>query len=103
MMRISVDPKTIGTDYLEMCLRSPKCRRQVQSFAAGTSSSMLKINGANLRKVGVPLVPVKRQQEILEGIAQFNAALAFAERRFDETRKLQIRIANDALCGVFTA
>lgn len=103
MMRISVDPKTIGTDYLEMCLRSPKCRRQVQSFAAGTSSSMLKINGANLRKVSVPLVPVKRQAEILVGVAQFTAALAFAERRFDETRKLQIRIANDALSGVVTA
>lgn len=103
MMRISVDPKTIGTDYLEMCLRSPKCRRQVQSFAAGTSSSMLKINGANLRKVSVPLVPVKRQAEILVGVAQFTAALAFAERRFDETRKLQIRIANDALSGVVCA
>lgn len=103
MMRISVDPKTIGTDYLEMCLRSPRCRRQVQSFAAGTSSSMLKINGANLRKVSVPLVPVKRQAEILAGVAQFTAALAFAERRFDETRKLQIRIANDAFAGVVTA
>lgn len=103
MMRISVDPTTIGTDYLEMCLRSPKCRRQVQSFAAGTSSSMLKINGANLRKVSVPLVPVKRQAEILEGIAQFTAALAFAERRFEETRQLQIRIANDALSGIVTA
>lgn len=103
MMRISVDPKTIGTDYLEMCLRSPRCRRQVQSFAAGTSSSMLKINGANLRKVSVPLVPVKRQAEILVGVAQFTAALAFAERRFDETRKLQVRIANDALSGVVTA
>lgn len=103
MMRLSVDPKTIGTDYLEMCLRSPKCRRQVQSFAAGTSSSMLKINGANLRKVSVPLVPVKRQAEILAGVARFSDALAFAERRFDETRKLQIRIANDALSGVATA
>ena len=102
MMRISVDSKTIGTDYLEMCLRSPKCRRQVQSFAAGTSSSMLKINGANLRKVSVPLVPVKRQAEILVGVAQFTAALAFAERRLDETRKLQIRIANAALSGVVT-
>ncbi len=103
MMRISVDPMTIGTAYLEMCLRSPKCRRQVQSFAAGTSSSMLKINGANLRKVSVPLVSVGRQTEILEGVAQFTAALAFAEDRFDETRQLQIRIANDALSGVVTA
>ena len=103
MMRISVDSKTIGTDYLEMCLRSPKCRRQLQSFAAGTSSSMLKINGANLRKVSVPLVPVERQAEILVGVAQFTAALAFAERRFDGTRKLQISIANDALSGVVTA
>lgn len=103
MMRISVDPKTIGTSYLEMCLRSPKCRRQVQSFAAGTSSSMLKINGANVRKVSVPLVSVKQQAEILESISQFTAALAFAARRFDETRKLQMMIANDAFSGVVNA
>lgn len=95
MMRISVDPKTISAAFLEICLRSPSCRRQVQSFAAGTSSSMLKINGANLGKVSVPLVVPTRQVEILEGVAQFTAALAFAERRFDETRKLQIKIVNE--------
>ncbi len=103
MMRISVDRKTISTAFLEMCLRSPKCRRQVQSFAAGTSSSMLKINGANLSKVTVPLVAATRQVEILEGVAQFTAALTFAERRFDETRRLQSKIASDALSGGVTA
>lgn len=103
MMRISVDPKTISPSYLEMCLRSPKCRRQVQSFAAGTSSSMLKVNGANLRKINIALVAVSRQVEILANVARFTDALAFAERRFEEARKLQIGIVNGVLGGVVTA
>ena len=103
MMRISVDPEIINTAYLEMCLRSPDCRRQVQSFAAGTSSSMLKINAANLRKVSIPLLPLPQQAEILQGIAQFNPALTFAEQRFYETRRLTIRLANDISSGAVTA
>lgn len=103
MMRIAVDPNIISTSYLEMCLRSVSCRRQIQSIAAGTNSSMLKINGANLRNIGVPLVDVAQQGEILEDIAQFADALAFAERRLEATRKLQIKIMSDVLSGAVTA
>ncbi|WP_029586371.1 restriction endonuclease subunit S [Bradyrhizobium sp. URHD0069] len=94
MMRISVDPEDVSTDFLELCLRSPQCRRQIQSFAAGTSSSMLKINGANLRKVDVPLVSFAEQKSILKDMQKFSETLQDAERRLIAMRALQRRLAN---------
>lgn len=96
MMRISVDPGEVSTEFLELCLRTPKCRRQVQSYAAGTSSSMLKINGANLRKVEVPFVDLGTQISILSSVRKFSAMLRAAERRFSAARSLQARLANEA-------
>ncbi len=96
MMRISVDPTEVSTEFLELCLRTPKCRRQVQSYAAGTSSSMLKINGANLRKVEVPFIDLQTQISILSSVRKFSAMLRDAETRFSAARSLQSRLANDA-------
>lgn len=96
MMRISVDPKETSTEFLELCLRTPKCRRQVQSYAAGTSSSMLKINGANLRKVEVPFVDLEVQISMLSSVRKFSAMLGDAERRLGAARSLQAQLANDA-------
>ena len=79
MMRISVDPEEVDVEFLELCLRSPNCRRQVQSYAAGTSSSMLKINGANVRKVGVPFIPMEDQLSILAKMSQFKT-VAYGRR-----------------------
>lgn len=96
MMRISVDPKEVSTKFLELCLRTPKCRRQVQSYAAGTSSSMLKINGANLRKVEVPFVELDDQVSILDSIKRFSVMLRDAEARFNSSRSLQAQLADEA-------
>ena len=51
MMRLSFDQAAIDPLFIEQCLRTPNCRRQIQSYAAGTSASMKKINGTNLRKI----------------------------------------------------
>ena len=96
MMRISVDPEEVDVEFLELCLRSPNCRRQVQSYAAGTSSSMLKINGANVRKVGVPFIPMEDQLSILAKMSQFRAMLTDGEKRFNSAREFQGRLVNAA-------
>ena len=99
MMRISVDPEEVDVEFLELCLRSPNCRRQVQSYAAGTSSSMLKINGANVRKVGVPCIPMEDQLSILTKMSQFRARLTDGEQRFYSAREFQSRLVNAAAVG----
>ena len=97
MMRISVDTEEVSVKFLEWCLRSPICRRQVQSYAAGTSSSMLKINGANIRKVEVPFIPMEDQLSILANMSAFTAMLTNGEKRFNSAREFQSQLANEAV------
>lgn len=97
MMRISVNPNEVSTEFLELCLRTPKCRQQVQSHAAGTSSSMLKINGTNLQQVEVPLADFDTQMSIVRALKAYGAMLRDAEHRFELARSLQVRLANETV------
>jgi type I restriction enzyme, S subunit len=89
MMRLTFDAREIDVVFIELCLRSPACRRQVQSFAAGTSTSMLKINGTNLKKVEIPLVGKSDQLRIVAEIDKFKNMIHHGEKRFNEARALQ--------------
>ncbi|NBX35801.1 MAG: restriction endonuclease subunit S [Planctomycetes bacterium] len=55
MMRLRFDLDRVDLRFMECALRSRRCREQIESLAAGTSASMKKISGANLRRVRVPL------------------------------------------------
>lgn len=89
MMRLAIDPKKVDAHYLEMCLRSRECRRQIQSFAAGTSASMKKINGANLQKIQVPLISPSDQVAVLAQVNSFDLAVSETERRLTKARHLK--------------
>ena len=64
MMRLRPDDSILRTRFLELFLRSKSGRRQIQSFAAGTSASMKKINGNSLRRL-VVLVPEPDVQDAI--------------------------------------
>ena len=54
MMRLRPDPDRLRPMFLERLLRAPVGRRQIRSFAAGTSASMKKINSTNLQRLVIP-------------------------------------------------
>ena len=66
MMRLRPDDSILRTRFLELFLRSMSGRRQIQSFAAGTSASMKKINGNSLRRLVVPVSEPEVQDAITE-------------------------------------
>ena len=66
MMRLRPDDSILRTRFLELFLRSMSGRRQIQSFAAGTSASMKKINGNSLRRLVVPVPEPEVQDAITE-------------------------------------
>ena len=66
MMRLRPDDSILRTRFLEIFLRSTSGRRQIQSFAAGTSASMKKINGNSLRRLVVPAPEPEVQDAITE-------------------------------------
>jgi type I restriction enzyme, S subunit len=96
MMRLTPDESQVTRRYLELFLRSPFGRRQVQSYAAGTSASMKKINATNVRKINI-LLPQLNQQQLIEdttGIFR-HSRKALQERMFElrNLRRLLIRRA----------
>lgn len=93
MMRLIVDPDRVDARYLELCLRAPECRRQVQSFAAGTSSSMKKINASNLKKVMVPVIAPDRQAIVLHEIGGISRLIGDTDARLAEAKCLRGRLA----------
>lgn len=96
MMRLVVDSGRVDARYLELCLRAPGCRRQIQSFAAGTSASMKKINGSNLRKVTVPLIPLARQEVVLKEADRISRRISETETRLGEARGFRSRLISTA-------
>ena len=66
MMRLRPDDSILRTRFLELYLHSTSGRRQIQSFAAGTSASMKKINGNSLRRLVVPAPEPDIQDAITE-------------------------------------
>lgn len=89
MMRLTLKESIIRTRYLELFLRSPAGRRQVQSFAAGTSASMKKINGTNVKKLLIPLPAITVQDAIVLQTESFRQARAATKRRLAELTDLK--------------
>ena len=94
MMRLIVDPDLIDARYLELCLRAPECRRQVQSFAAGTSASMKKINASNLKKIMVPVIAPGRQAIVLKEVGSISQLIRDTDARLVEARRLKSRLTD---------
>lgn len=100
MMRLSLDPSRVDVRFVEMCLRSPDCRRQIQSYAAGTSASMKKINGTNLRKIELPLIPISSQKEMLLQAGQITALLRGTEDRIAHLKAIKSHVLEQSLAEV---
>lgn len=97
MMRLVADSRRVDGRFLELCLRAPGCRRQIQSFAAGTSASMKKINGSNLRKVTVPLIPLVQQEAVLKETDRISRLISQTETRLVESRSVRTALIDAAL------
>jgi restriction endonuclease S subunit len=92
MMRLSFDKGSINNSFMEMCLRSPNIRREVQSYAAGTSSSMKKINGTNLCKVRVPDISLAEQDKILSATRDVHSCMLSSAERQKEALRLKAQV-----------
>ena len=92
MMRLSFDQAAIDPLFIEQCLRTPNCRRQIQSYAAGTSASMKKINGTNLRKITIPLVSLELQREALSELDGIRRLLLGTESRMAYVNSVKSRM-----------
>jgi type I restriction enzyme S subunit len=81
LIRLTVDRSKVLPEYLAFALRFPTSRRQIRERAKGTSQSMVKISGASLREVQVPVPDsLREQEEVLAALeARYSMARSISE------------------------
>ncbi|HSQ42888.1 MAG TPA: restriction endonuclease subunit S [Fibrobacteraceae bacterium] len=75
LIRVRVDQSKVLPCYFAYALRFPATREQIRSFAKGTSQSMVKISGAEVRKLKIPLPDIPKQRKILAYLKKVEALL----------------------------
>jgi type I restriction enzyme S subunit len=68
LIKITPNPQKVLSQYLTIALRFPLVRKQIQSYARGTSQSMVKISGESLRKVQIPLPNLDEQNQVIHRV-----------------------------------
>ncbi|MFI2366982.1 hypothetical protein [Streptomyces sp. NPDC018833] len=88
MMRLRSSEEYVP-EFLEIVLRAPKARRRIAALAQGTSDSMVKISGAALRRVPVPVIPMREQQRIVELVDAVSAQERAIEDSITKLRRVR--------------
>lgn len=89
MMRLRPDPSRFLPAFLELLLRSTEGRRQIQSFAAGTSASMKKINATHVQKLRFPMPSVQKQGETVRTVNMCRKAGGELAKRREQLQSLK--------------
>lgn len=97
MMRLRPDTSVARPHFLELFLRSASGRHQIESFAAGTSASMKKINAGTVRQLSIVLPSSDTQDAILQQVGGVMATCASAERRLRTLKRLRSTVLSSAL------
>ena len=84
LIKLQVKKTLIRPRYLAYALRAPESRKQIKERAVGSSQSMVKISGARLKQIKIPVPPLDIQDTFIE--------------QFDELHDLATRLKED-LCS----
>ena len=98
MMRLVPNEK-VSAAFLELALRAPSSRRQIQSMASGTSGSMVKIGSATVINLKVVVPPGDEQGRIVAAFRAFKLRIAGEADNLRKLRFLRAGLMNDLLTG----
>lgn len=93
IMRFQVDAQKADCRYVAMCLQSPAGRNYFMSHAAGTSTSMVKINKSVLESFPLCLPPPEEQKKIAETLSTWDSAIEKMEKLIECKEKQRREIA----------
>jgi type I restriction enzyme S subunit len=68
LIKLTPDEEKVRPRYLAYALRFPTSRDQIRARAKGTSQSMVKISGASLKEVTIPVPPLEEQDRLVSGL-----------------------------------
>jgi len=84
MIKLTPILAKVRPKYLALALRFPSVRRQIQYHAKGSSQSMVKISGASLREVAIPLPSLDEQEAIVAKADEARNVTALLKAEFDQ-------------------
>lgn len=97
IMRFQVDAQKADCRYVAMCLQSPAGRNYFMSHAAGTSTSMVKINKSVLESFPLCLPPLEEQKKIAETLSVWDSAIEKMEKLIECKEKIHAKLLNDCM------
>ena len=98
IMRLTPTPAT-SSRFLELVLRSPRVRRQLQAGASGTSGSMVKITGTSAVSLDIAMPPPDEQEQILDFLDIAEERIALEIKEGAKLRRLRLGLMEDLLTG----
>lgn len=99
MMRFRVNEKIANISFVEKILTSFQTQRYFQSCAAGSSSTMVKINKETVKNAPLLLPPLPEQKAIAALLSTWDSAIEKMERLISAKEKKQKLVSNWLLFG----
>jgi type I restriction enzyme S subunit len=101
LIRLKVDTKKVLPMFLAHALRFPSARKQIRAQAKGTSQSMVKISGAELRGIRIPVPSLGDQAKVIARLEELRLAIrqATSELNLREPRILADSVLRRAFAG----
>jgi type I restriction enzyme S subunit len=79
-LRLVVNEERALHDYLLTILKLPEARSHIENNATGTSDSMRNISQKTINSIPVPVLPVKKQRDLINRFSQLNQEMALIQK-----------------------
>ncbi|WP_391087818.1 restriction endonuclease subunit S [Vibrio sp. NH-UV-68] len=99
MMKFRADESKVDPNYLEIYLQSPKARQYFKNCAAGSSSSMVKINKSVVEKTPILKPSLQKQRKIAQILSTWDKAIATTEKLIETSKQQKKALMQQLLTG----
>lgn len=101
LIKLTPNTEIILPRFLAYALRIPSARAQIRERASGTSQSMVKISGARLKDVEIPVPPLEAQVRLIErlDLVHDRASDLLMDLKAPEISQLRESILRKAFAG----
>ncbi|HUP81310.1 MAG TPA: restriction endonuclease subunit S, partial [Pirellula sp.] len=101
LIKLVANSSIILPKFLAYVLRTPDCRRQIKDRAVGSSQSMVKISGARLKEIVIPVPPVDVQRSLIRHFDELHDRASQLESGLQAVKQCPLResILSKAFAG----
>ncbi|QMB06632.1 restriction endonuclease subunit S [Citrobacter freundii] len=99
MMRFRIDDTKADKEFIEQQLKSSTVRAYFKNCAAGSSSTMVKINKGILEKTPIVVPPIKEQKKIAKILSTWDNAISVTEKLLTNSQQQKKALMQQLLTG----